>query len=94
MLNKLREIILDSQEFSAETGVPRQLNIESIPGKATICMGVRRCGKSTYMLQLIEKLLQEGASTENILYINFFDDRLCKLTEENLVALPACFILP
>lgn len=84
MLEKIREIILDSQDFSINTGVPRQLNIEAIPGKATICMGVRRCGKSTYMLQLIEQLLGNGTSAQNILYINFFDDRLCNLTEENL----------
>ena len=84
MLDKIRGIILDSQDFSIDTGVPRQLNIEAIPGKATICMGVRRCGKSTYMLQLIEQLLDKGTSAQNILYINFFDDRLCNLTEENL----------
>ncbi len=84
MLEKIKGIILDSQDFSVHTGVPRQLNIESIPGKATICMGVRRCGKSTYMLQLIEHLLNSGTSPQNILYINFFDDRLCNLTEENL----------
>ena len=84
MLKKIKGIILDSQDFSTDTGVPRQLGIKTIPGKATICMGVRRCGKSTYMLQLIEHLLRAGTSTENILYINFFDDRLCNLKEENL----------
>ncbi|MCK4506503.1 MAG: ATP-binding protein [Candidatus Aegiribacteria sp.] len=84
MLEKIKRIILDSQDFSVDTGVPRQINIESIPGKATICMGVRRCGKSTYMLQLIEQLLDKGVSAENILYINFFDDRLCNLTEDNM----------
>lgn len=84
MLEKIKGIILDSQDFSADTGVSRQLGIETIPGKATICMGVRRCGKSTYMLQLIEHLLKAGTSSENILYINFFDDRLCSLREETL----------
>ncbi|MCK5133181.1 MAG: hypothetical protein KAR40_13650 [Candidatus Sabulitectum sp.] len=57
MLEKIKGIILDSQDFSADTGVPRKLEIETMSGKATICMGVRRCGKSTYMLQLIEQLL-------------------------------------
>ena len=84
MLEKIKRIILDSQDFSADTGVPRKLEIETMPGKATICMGVRRCGKSTYMLQLIEQLLANGTSAENILYINFFDDRLCNITEENM----------
>lgn len=91
MLEKIKGIILDSQNFSVDTGVPRQLNIESIPGKATVCMGVRRCGKSTYMLQLIEQLLNNGISAENILCVNFFDDRLCNLTEENLDLVPEAY---
>ena len=42
MLEKIKGIILDSQNFSVDTGVPRQLNIESIPGEATVCMEVQR----------------------------------------------------
>ena len=84
MLEKVKVIILDSQNFSTDTGVSRQLGIETTPGRATNCMGVRRFGKSTYMLQLIEHLLRAGTSSENILYINFFDDRLYSLREETL----------
>ena len=32
MLDKIKEIILGSQDFSVDTGVPRQLNIKSKGG--------------------------------------------------------------
>ena len=79
MLELLKEIILDSQTSALATGTRRHLRIERIAGKASICMGVRRCGKSTLMHQMIADLMAEGVSRENVLYINFFDDRLAEL---------------
>ncbi|MEB3198161.1 MAG: ATP-binding protein [Candidatus Sericytochromatia bacterium] len=84
MLSLLKEIILDYQELALPTGVPRQLAIASVAGKATICMGVRRSGKSTLMLQVVKTLLDAGVSRRNILYLNFFDDRLHRLQHDNL----------
>lgn len=87
MLNVLKEIILDYQEFvtGADSGVPREFAIEPYPGKTSICIGVRRSGKSTLMLQRIKKLLSGGVPRENILHINFFDDRLRGLDSPALV---------
>ncbi|MCK4305537.1 MAG: ATP-binding protein [Candidatus Eisenbacteria sp.] len=84
MLETIKSIILDYQEISLETGVPRRLRIEVVPGKATVCIGVRRSGKSTYLFQVIERLLSKGVSRENILYLNFFDDRLHNLLQGGL----------
>ena len=80
----LKTIILDFQELELETGIQRQLQIEHLSGKATVCIGVRRSGKSTYMMQIIQKLLNEGVSKDNIVYINFFDDRLHNLQQKGL----------
>jgi len=84
MIEIIKPIILDFQELELMTGVPRRLRIEVVPGKATVCMGVRRSGKSTYLFQVIQRLLDEGVSRENILYLNFFDDRLHNLRQEGL----------
>ncbi len=84
MIEALKSIILDFQELELETGVPRRLTIKAIPSKATVCIGVRRAGKSTYLSQVIQKLLDDGVSRENILYLNFFDDRLHNLRQERL----------
>ena len=84
MLETLRTIILDFQEIKLETGVPRHMQIESVPGKAAVCIGVRRSGKSTYMFQVMQRLLDSGVSRKNILYLNFFDDRLHRLQHDGL----------
>lgn len=84
MLEVIKAIILDFQETRLETGVPRRLRIETVRGKATVFIGVRRCGKSTYLFQVMQRLLDQGVSRQNILYLNFFDDRLHNLRQNNL----------
>jgi hypothetical protein len=84
MLDAIRSIILDFQEARSETGVPRRLRIETVRGKAAVCIGVRRSGKSTYLFQVIQRLLDGGVPRQNILYLNFFDDRLHNLRRDNL----------
>lgn len=84
MLDMLKAIIVDFQESEFKPSIPRPLKITSIHGKATVCIGVRRCGKSTLMFQLMQQLLSSGVSMKNIIYINFFDDRLHPLQHEKL----------
>jgi predicted AAA+ superfamily ATPase len=84
LLEKIKSIILDFQETIQETGIPRHINIGQVRGKATVFVGVRRSGKSTYLFQLIEKLVNSGVSKQNILYLNFFDDRLHNLRQDRL----------
>ena len=84
MLETIKSIILDFQETYLETGVPRRLQIETVRGKAAVCIGVRRSGKSTYLFQVIRRLIESGVSRQNILYLNFFDDRLHDLRQDCL----------
>ena len=84
MLETLKAMILDFQEAPLETGVPRRLRLETVHGKAAVCIGVRRSGKSTYLFQVVQRLLDDKVSRKNILYLNFFDDRLHGLKQENL----------
>lgn len=84
MIETVKSIILDFQEVNLETGVPRRLKVQTMPGKATIVIGVRRSGKSTYLFQVMDRLLNDGVPRENILYLNFFDDRLHNLQQEGL----------
>lgn len=84
MIETIKSIILDFQEVRLETGVPRRIRIETVRGKAAVCIGVRRSGKSTYLFQIIQRLKDSGVPRENILYLNFFDDRLHNLRQNNL----------
>lgn len=91
MLETVKTIILDFQEMRLETGVPRRLRIETVPRKAAVCIGVRRAGKSTYLFQIMQRLLEEGVKRENILYLNFFDDRLHDLKHQGLGVIPEAY---
>jgi predicted AAA+ superfamily ATPase len=84
MIDATKSIILDYQDIVLDTGVPRRLKIETVPGKATVCTGVRRSGKSTYLFQVMDRLLNKGVSRENIVYLNFFDDRIHNLRVEGI----------
>ena len=72
LLEILKEIILDFQSEKLETGVKRHLQYDLVRNKAFVCIGVRRCGKSTLLYQIIESLENKGVKRENIVYINFF----------------------
>ena len=84
MIETIKSIILDFQDMRLETGVPRHLPVETVQGKATVYIGVRRSGKSTFLFQRIQQLLDGGVSRQNILYLNFFDDRLHHLRQDNI----------
>ena len=94
MIDALKEIILDSQEADPATGVPRRTEVAVVPGKATVCIGPRRSGKTTFLFQRIRKLRDGGVRRDDVLYLNFFDDRLRQLQRDGLaVVLEAYFSL-
>jgi uncharacterized protein len=84
VLETIKSLILDFQELRLDTGVPRHLSIEPVRGKAAVCIGVRRGGKSTCLFQIVQRLLDSGVPRQSILYVNFFDDRLHALRRDNL----------
>ncbi len=84
VIETIKSILLDFQETPLDTGVPRRLRIETAHGRAAVCIGVWRSGRSTYLFQVIQRLLDGGVPRQNILYLNFFDDRLHNLRQDNL----------
>ncbi len=75
-LNIVRDLLVEAREQEWFTGVSRHLKYQLLPGKALACIGVRRCGKSTFLHQIMSRLRREGVPSEDFLYLNFFDDRL------------------
>lgn len=75
------EQITDNQTRVLHSYSPREQQIEVLDGVVTIVMGVRRCGKSTLMEALMEKLVKSGVPRENIVWINFSDERLLPLRQ-------------
>jgi predicted AAA+ superfamily ATPase len=83
LLETLKEIILDNQKNDVFTGVPRDVKIIPVSHKAAICIGVRRCGKTTLLAQRIADV-KTSYGKENVLSLNFFDDRLTEVRDGQL----------
>lgn len=75
-LTLVQDLLVEAQEQEWFTGLSRHLDYSLMPGKALACIGVRRCGKSTFLHQIMTRLHAEGVPREDFLYLNFFDDRL------------------
>ena len=84
LIEILKTMILDAQDAPVRASIPRQTEITSVPNKAAVCIGVRRCGKSTLMEQIRIKLEKAGVAKECFLSINLVDDRLHNLTPQSL----------
>ena len=76
MFELIQSLILESQAEEPAAGTPRRVGIEYLPGKVTALIGVRRCGKTTCMRQRMAQLRAAGVPGENLLYLDFSDDRL------------------
>lgn len=73
------EQIIDNQQIDFASASPRSLELKTLNGVISIVMGVRRCGKSTLMKTIMASLVAKGVSRENIVWLNFSDDRFLPL---------------
>lgn len=91
MQQTITELILNSREYQPPETTDRDLQIQSVNGKASVCIGVRRSGKTTKLFQIMQKLRSKGVVPENLVYINFFDDRLHRLDLDSMDLIPDTF---
>ncbi len=73
-----KEIIVEEWNEVLAQLIPRDLIVESLPGKATVLTGIRRSGKSTYLRSFIRSKQQP------YFYINFSDERLSLVQLQDL----------
>jgi len=83
MKETFKKLIVNFQERTFGKIVPRDYEIPTTTKKIVSLIGVRRSGKTYILFSLIEKLRQ-SIDPQNIIYINFEDDRLFPLTLEKL----------
>ena len=72
----LKQIIRDFHLAPLPVLHRRILEVSLDTGKIITLIGVRRSGKTSYLFELMEKLLAAGVPKTGILYINFEDERL------------------
>ena len=71
----LKQILRDNQqEVERYVIEPRDVKLDDFPSR--VLVGVRRAGKSYMLYHRIQQLLAEGHKWDEILYLNFEDERL------------------
>lgn len=83
MKDIFKRLITDFIESPIKDIVPREYDIPLDSKKIVSLIGVRRSGKSSILFDMI-KTLRVTVSKENIIYINFEDDRLYPLELSHL----------
>lgn len=85
----LKQILRDNQQEVVRYKIePRELIIDDFP--CCVLVGVRRSGKSYMLYQQIQQLLINGKQWDDILYLNFEDERLENFTAEDFNRLLEC----
>lgn len=87
----LKSLIIEKQnEISSIELIERPLELET--NGNYIFVGLRRAGKSYYLYQHIQGLIQSGkAKIEDILYVNFEDERISSIKAEELNLFLECY---
>lgn len=79
----LRTVIADNQvEVPKYNVFPRDFTFEEFGNY--VFVGIRRAGKSYLLYQRMQQLLAQGIGWDEMLYINFEDERLVRMTAEDL----------
>ena len=80
----MKDIIKDLIEDFLDKKLPklksRKVSIKEINNKVRVIIGMRRVGKTSLCYQKITHLLTQGIAREQILYLNFEDERLQPFT--------------
>ncbi len=88
---KLKSVIIEWQGRALPPFQKRRYEVNIAAPHVNDIVGVRRCGKTYYMYQLISELLERGVPKSNILYLNLDDDRLQPLNGDELQLLIETF---
>lgn len=79
----LKYLIYSQHEvIQNEVLVPR--NVEFEPNDNYVLVGMRRAGKTLILYQLIQELIENGVDWEQIVFLNFEDERLINIKLEEL----------
>lgn len=79
----LKSVIADNQlEVPKYKVIPREFNFEEFGNY--VFVGIRRAGKSFLLYQRMQQLLSQGIGWDEMLYINFEDERLVGMCVNDL----------
>lgn len=87
MKELFKQLIIDFHKTTLPKPSYRSLNLPKLSPsirKALVFVGMRRSGKTWALYQQMQSLLEQGEKIEQILYLNFEDDRLSMITTNDL----------
>ena len=86
----LKEVLLDNRnEVVKHQVIPRSFQFEEFGNY--VFVGIRRAGKTYMLYQHILQLLKDGHSKQEILFINFEDERITDIKKEELHLIVECY---
>ncbi|MGE4434629.1 MAG: ATP-binding protein [Bacteroidales bacterium] len=81
--NVIRTIVSDNQmEVPKYKVIPRNFDFEDFDNY--VFVGIRRSGKSFLLYQRMQQLLRSGVQWDEMLYVNFEDERLIGMSSDDL----------
>ncbi len=82
MKETFKEILLfNQQRLNKRPLFTRRLHIPMDINQIKVISGPRRCGKTSLLYLAARKLISEGIPKENLLFVNFEDERILQQTE-------------
>lgn len=78
-----RRAIAEFMTMQFPDSIDREINIDLSINKVIVIAGVRRAGKTYELFNIIKSLLKSGIPMENILYLNFEDERFVGFNEND-----------
>jgi uncharacterized protein len=88
--NVIKQIILWQQDFVGKVRL-QDRKIFFDENANYVLVGMRRAGKSYMLYQHIRELIAKGHSKEEILFVNFEDERITDITKEELHLIIECY---
>lgn len=88
-MNILLQTLLEEFHEKMKTftgGIRREATFSTISDKIMVAIGMRRTGKTYLLFQTIQNLLKDIPITR-VLYLNFEDDRLCPMDQQQFAKL-------
>jgi len=79
----ISQLIDDFHERNLPDLVVRNQEFPNVEGKADVVIGMRRSGKTWFCYQKIKELIASGVKKDEVLYLNFEDDRLLDFNINN-----------
>jgi hypothetical protein len=87
ILEVVREKLADALVMDIPAMTRREAVLPGISGKAHAVVGMRRAGKTWFLLQCLADRLAAGTPRERLVYFNFEDERLGAMGKESLASI-------